>query len=76
MRLTRYSPVGNGPHTFIAKSVQGSSGSLVGCTGSGGSDFPTIWQGWHVRLCRSMSLSIYGHHNFERMRCFVFVIRA
>ena len=31
-----------------------------GCTGSCRSSFPTIWQGWHVRICCSMSLSMFG----------------
>lgn len=34
------------------------------------------WFWWVCFTMISMSLSLFGHHNFNRMRCFVFVLPA
>ena len=56
--------------------MHGSSGSFVGSTGSGRSGFSTIWHEWHVWMYCFMSLPMLSHHNFEWIRCFVFIMSA
>ena len=51
--------VKNGPHTPTAKSVDGSSRSFVGCTGSGGSGFQ--------RFCKDVTFECVVQCLYPRM---------